>query len=390
MDTTKPNEIKQYKRATRMGQAVILATFLCVICLYALWGRIFLPVLDTRNHENRELAQKPSFDMDTIETYPGDFEAYFGDQLPFRNELVAIHNMLDFYLFHETTTGAAVRGKKNWLFYDSLERGDPIGSYRGTNMFDEELLQAIAQRIIEMDAYMKSLDKEFVFLIIPNKERVMYEYMPDIYGEPADNYPAKQLIDYLNANSNVRVVYAYEDLLDIKQAAIEQNAGDIWYRNDTHWNYLGAYAGATALLNELGITMPSLSSGTLRVTLGENGRGDLANMAGLGRILNHDDPQNTVSGYDSHQMKKEVFDNDTVIHMKAQDADSRKLYIYRDSFGEQMAEYIGSQFNESHMCNWLSYTPEDYMEQDPDIFVYECAERFVDQIPGFKGFLPQQ
>lgn len=367
------------------GKALLILFFV-VICLNPLWWSILKTHVDTENHENRELAQRPDFNFETAEEYPKLFEDYYNDNMPFRNQLVSMNSTVDYYVFDQEVSGPVVRGQSNWLFYDSGGDGDPIGSYLGNNLFTDEQVQAIGEKYIEMDTYLREQGKEFVLFIVPNKERAMYEYMPQAYGPPADNYRVKQIIDYLKENSSVRVVYAYDDLMEAKEIAKKRKMGEIFYRTGTHWNCLGAYAGARSLLRELGIDMPSLADESLRIIPGENEDRELMDMAGLTNLKVYDDPKNEVVGYDTHNMEQVTFDFDTVYHITAQNVDKRKLYIRRDSFAEQMAKYVGSQFNESYMRYWLSYTPEDYREQDPDIFVYETVERYIERVLEFPGF----
>ena len=48
-----------------------------------------------------------------------------------------------------------------------------------------------------------------------------------------------------------------------------------------------------------------------------------------------------------------------------------------------MAEYIGSQFNDSYMRYTGTYNYADLQEQNPDIFVYETVERYANNIMSF-------
>ena len=54
------------------------------------------------------------------------------------------------------------------------------------------------------------------------------------------------------------------------------------------------------------------------------------------------------------------------------------LYVPGDSL-----PYIHSQFSESHSKYYLSYLYKDFAEQKPDIFVYECVERYIDGLSTF-------
>lgn len=201
--------------------------------------------------------------------------------------------------------------------------------------------------------------------------------MPDYYGKPAKFFKTKQIVDYLKENTDLRVVFPYDDLKEAKKQ-IKEN---LYYTTDTHWNYLGGYIGASALLNELGIEMPAIKD--LTISKDGNYAGDLAAMLNLSNQLLSNDFEYSLSGYDKHNIKEKENSFFDVLSYSAQNADNRSIYILRDSFTSAMAPYIGSQFRESYMRHVSSYTYEDLEKQDPDIVVYETVERTVDLLGTF-------
>ena len=61
---------------------------------------------------------------------------------------------------------------------------------------------------------------------------------------------------------------------------------------------------------------------------------------------------------------------------------------WNDSFSAQMADYIGSQFNDSYLRHVNTYSYDDLEACDPDIVVFETAERYADRLCWFsiQGF----
>ena len=53
-----------------------------------------------------------------------------------------------------------------------------------------------------------------------------------------------QIVEYLKTNTDIRVVYPYEELMRFKEKYPDE---PLYYHLDTHWNELGAYIGAKAL-----------------------------------------------------------------------------------------------------------------------------------------------
>ncbi|MBR3599037.1 MAG: hypothetical protein IKL53_04080, partial [Lachnospiraceae bacterium] len=212
---------------------------------------------------------------------------------------------------------------------------------------------------------------EFVLFIVPNKGRIYYEYMPDYIGPPVSPYATKQLVEYLRDNTNISVVYPYDELMYAKEHLDEKL---LYYKTDTHWNKIGGYIGAKAMLDELDINIPDITSEDISIEECDFDDGDLMILL---NVYNMDDIDYEISGYETNCVELVGWDFDTLIQYTAQNADPRTIYICRDSFSSNMAEYIGSQFEESYLVHRESYTYEDMMEKEPDIFVYQLAERYV-------------
>lgn len=362
----------------KIGPKIILATFLIIICFsWLLW--IFLEkFVDTTNYENRERIAQPRLTLDGYATYSDDYESWFNDNIPFRNNLITLNTAIDFFIFNKSTNNRVIKGSDDWLFYADASDGDPIGCYQGTNLLSEEELQNIAQNCMNQRDFLEEQGKEFVIFIAPNKERVYSEYMPDRYGEPAENYRVLQVYDYLKENTDIRIVYPYAEIMRAK--AVGSN---IYYKTDTHWNEIGGYVGAAALLEELGIDMPDVLSDDVTISKVNNTAGDLANMLNLTKQLQNTDYVYSVEGYDNHQMECLEWDFYTVFSYQATNVDSRKIYVIRDSFSTAMSSYIGSQFSESYFRHVDTYSYDDLTTQDPDVVVYERVERKVDALGSF-------
>jgi len=351
----------------RIGAKIIFAAFVCVICLsQAVCGLIG----DGANHENRAMAEKPELSVENYAEFPKEYDQYANDHILMRNELVTVNNYIDYFIFQQSSNTNVILGTDGWLFYSKEEDGDPVNSYRGMDLYTEEELKAVADNCVKQKEYAESIGKEFVIMIAPNKERMYAEYMPELYGEPAEEYRVKQIVDYLRANTDVRIVYPYDALKQAKTAVSDL----LYYKSDTHWNSVGAYVGCRELLEELGIEMPGVED-VERVRT-DPLSGDLAGMNGLAGF-DFGDTYYVINGYDTHGFEYADYDFLGVVHCKTANGDGRKLYVVRDSFGSSMIEILGSQFCESWLRHFSTYTPEDIKTYNPDIIVYETVERYA-------------
>ena len=330
--------------------------------------------MDTENYENRNLAEKPVFTIENYKNFSSEYTAYFNDTLPFRNALISLNSSIDYYLFGRSTNESVIVGKEGWLFYSKYNDGDSLAVYQGTNTYTQADLEVIAANILAQRDILASEGREFVLFIVPNKERIYSEYMPDVYGDPAEVYRSLQVYNYFKENTDLRIVYCYDDLM----AAKEKTDVDLYYKTDTHWNYVGAYVAAGTLLNELGVSMPDVSDPSIKIWGNTGLSGDLAGMLNLKKQMQNVDTVYVVSGYDKHDMQT-VSVPDAAAY-SAVNADERKLFVIRDSFGVHIAPVLGSQFSETYIIHRDKYNYESLCEQDPDIVVFEFSERAVNYL----------
>ena len=363
----------------RIASKIILASFIVIICLSRILWFFFGKYVDSTNYENRKLATRPELTMDSYDTFSNEYESYYNDNLQFRNSLITLNSSIDYFVFSRPSSNKVIIGNDNWLFYGAVGDGDPISCYQGTNLLNEEELQALAQNCVKIKEYLNNQGKEFVIFIAPNKERIYFDEMPEKYGNPADMYCALQVVTYLRESTDVRVVYPYDELMEAKNILNE----NIYYKTDTHWNWIGGYVGACSLMKELGIEMPNIYSDEITIVKEENKSGDLAKMLNLKNLLKNKDYEFSVKGYNEHNVQNVEWDFRNAIIYHAQGADPRKIYVYRDSFSSQMSDYIGSQFNDSFLRHQDTYSYDDFVQQNPDIFVYETAERYIRGLSDF-------
>ncbi|MCM1037998.1 MAG: hypothetical protein NC434_01655 [Ruminococcus sp.] len=355
-----------------------LGLFIIVLCLPYFFWILFGKFFDAANYENRNLETKPAFSLDTYGEFASHYEAYFDDNLPFKNALISLNSRLDYYLFHTSSSDRVIIGKEGWLFYADAADGDPMSDYQGKRIYSEEELQVITENLLGIEKELAAQGVEFVIFVAPNKERMYSEMMPEFYGEPADRYATLQIVDYIKNHTNIRIVYPYEELA---RAKVDLPETDIYYKTDTHWNDVGGYVGSRALLSELGIDVPDITNGNITIEKEPWAGGDLANILNMKRDFQ--DNSYSISGYEEHNMVNEKWDFSTEIIYHCQGADTRKLFVVRDSFFTAMTIYVASQFNDSYMIHRNVYTYENLIEQSPDIFVFEVVERYIEGLGSF-------
>ena len=69
----------------------------CLFCLCLMVPAVTFPFvkgyIDSENHENRVFAEMPRLSIQTLASFPKQFDDYFNDHLPYKNQLVMTNTM---------------------------------------------------------------------------------------------------------------------------------------------------------------------------------------------------------------------------------------------------------------------------------------------------------
>ena len=191
----------------------LAATIIFVVIL--VFPMVFWPLLNYVDRaeidENRTLAPYP----DTFNNeYFSKFDKYFLDHLPLRNSLIKIYSeaqktinkaydklLLAFNLEHYIEQNNVVFGENNWLFYSN---DNSLDYYRGINLPTESEMQSYVDRAKIVSDYFKSQGKDFVIMIMPNKEQIYTEYMPTGIKVHSQTKKLDMVNDYFAEKSDVK------------------------------------------------------------------------------------------------------------------------------------------------------------------------------------------
>ncbi len=362
----------------RIYMVILTILILIPVVLYAVIGKY----LDssTADKENRVMTEMPTLANTQISEFPTLFDAYMNDNLPYKNYLVTINSMADYYLFNTSSSDDVIVGDKGWLFYVGHENNDedPLADYEGTNLYSIDELEIIAENMVNARDFLASQGKEFVITIIPNKSRVYSEYMPDMCGDVSQECRLNQVYQYLSENTDLTIVSPYNDIVSYKEAHPETQ---LYFKYDTHWNNFGAYVAAQSISRVWGFEMPDLD--TVEQVYVDSDTYDLARMINLGDYLKEDAP--IATAYSGHMARVEI-QSDGMSFTGTVDqgtADVRKLYIIGDSFSALLFPYLACHFNSSKSDMYYNYNYSSLESYDPDVVVFECVERYLNNMLHF-------
>ena len=357
--------------------AALIILIMCPVILFLLFGKY----IHSENNENRALKEMPAFSVFDISSYPSEFEAFFEDNLPFKNSLVLVNSYINYKVFKTSNSPNVIVGRDGWLFYKGAQNfgENPVADYQGSNLYTDAELEIIAENMQAAKEALESRGIKFALLLIPNKERVYDKYMPASYGEVAQNNRMEQVADYLIRNTDIRVVNITEEL---KEYAESPGNGRIYYKYDTHWNHTGAYIAAQIMGRELGFELPDISS--LTENLVDAPSMDLAVQLSMQSVLNEGKIA-VYEGFTDRNIKSTTNEAVTEFNFRdiSADAGGEKLLILGDSFSGTLGRYMSAGYEETYAIFNNNYTAKILDEYKPDVVVFETVERFIDKMLSF-------
>lgn len=348
---------------------LIIAIFVLALTIPSISYPFLKQFIDTANYENRELASKPELDYSNYLEFPNLYENYFNDHTAYKNQFIKLNNLINIKLFNTLDNSQVILGKDNWLFYKG-EGGIAINEYKAENLYSKGQLEQILYNVVEYRNKIKeTTGSDFILMLIPDKEHVYEELLPDYIHSKSDIKRIDQIYDYITQNSDVKVCYPLNVLRNAKKG------NQVYYKYDTHWNQLGAYYGSMDLLKTIGVT----KNRNLEFDMISDVSGDLAGMIYL-REYFFDDSDYLLKNYFNNINVNEIFNdsqgNLSLTKYKSSVNNNKKIYFVGDSFREAMKKYLSKQFKDCTFVHRDVFNKNDYLDEHPDVFVYEMVERY--------------
>lgn len=362
----------------------ILTVFL--LCLF------ILPVL-TMNRvpgkisesENRHLADFPEiFDKDgnLAPKLQSNLRAWFNDNLGFRSELVKFSSSFHYYVLKRSTGGDVEIGADGWLYF---AKGNNVDIARGYYPnFDEEMLERICCQQLKIQEKLNNQGIEYVLVLPPSKVSIYPEFIQS-RDDSVVRTPDDILADYLEEHTAIKVVRVKDALLEAK------SSGQLYFKNDTHWNEYGAYIGCSRIIEDLN-RWGMVEHGVAEVSFKEGTHyGDLANMLGNADLVETEPCLKSVITNPAAQKNASEEKYDAVRNLSL--AGSVHLYENEEVLGPKILMYGDSMFGAWHTtellaesCSELVFIWSYEMRQDlidfvkPDVIIFEMAERNLNSL----------
>lgn len=348
----------------QLGQ--VMRIFAAVAVCVALWlpaVQMRWPLVDEpRNTENRELAERPQGPFGSMAELQDGWERYIMDHFGFRPFLIRWNNRMRLRLLGTSPVPSVVLGKEQWLFYcsEALADGHTFDDFRGGMALSPRELHALQERLEANQRAFAEKDIAYLVVIVPNKNTIYSEYLPDHIRKFRPTTRLDQLIEHMNKHSQLRVLDLRDPLFKAKVRH------PVYWKTDSHWNSFGAYVGYVEILRRLSDELPGMSALPLKgdgVTVKRSPTGgDLAQMLSLQDLI----PE----------------ENETALSLEERGAPtpSGTLIFRHDSFGDNLYPYLRRHFK--HLVNiapFTTYKFQSIFERHPQAVLHVFAERYITQ-----------
>lgn len=322
-----------------MKNKIIIAVFLLFTPLFYAGYYLSYDMWNHQNYENRNFVTAEDVKQASFTEKSGMIDSFVNDTVPFKNELTAFNSAINLKLFGTVQNDKVLLGKDGWLFHKNVDDSKSIDDYQGLDHYTQEELQSITEKLVKLDNILAEKGVEFKFIIPPNKEQVYSRYMPE--NIPVVNISkTQQLADYVNANSDVCLVYPAEYFRSLSETE------HIYYKYDTHWNNLGALRG-------IQLIMDGFDEATVSVT-DEVPLMDLANVSSTYPYIELDEYYDVTA--DMQHTGKQIC-------------------LLHDSFGDMMIPILENGYVVQD--SKYAYFNEFYLSKDTNIFIMEINERYL-------------
>lgn len=290
--------------------------------------------------------------------------------------------------------GQVIIGKDDWLYLGNDHANTVTAARSG---FDASYIRTALNKKRKLDAwgdFFKSKGvQDFKVLVGPNKSSIYPEFLPDWFEVSENNK-----VDVLNSiTKKQHYIYPRSVLL---QAKALENAHDLYYKTDTHWNRWGAWIAFDDFMRKIQKDNPEINydlqavlrdpvaingidlSGFLRLTL------ELKDQQQILEFLPDTPVKTTCHVFYTHEHVEcahnpEIVSQPEPLLVTAVGAQNNKKVLWiRDSFGTALSPYMSRVFSNTVQVHYDHLNQEKLVklvdEFKPDYVFVTIVERSID------------
>lgn len=363
----------------RLANLITVVVFVLLILSVSV-NQVSNFISDIEYNENKKKADFPAFDINSLDPFPKQFEAFLSDNFSLRGRFLKVMGLVNLRIWKKTAKpNKLILGKEGWLF----NVGKELNCYLEKTKLTNAELELFLNEFVKRHNVLSEQGIKMYLVINPTKFSVYPEYLPDFIQRKGEAGITKQLVDYLHENSAVSIINPRNELLKLK------NEHQLFYKGDNHWNNIGGFYAAKHIVNTIdsnsGLELSDFCLDTLSY------KGNLANMTGVPDEFVDDKINLSLCKGDAKKnfrFKHKVVPGfpypwDYQKSYKSQNKELGNILVIRDSFGSALIPYIKNSFYHSTFIfdSWNYAFNYDIIEKEkPDIVVYMMLESLI---PGF-------
>ena len=300
---------------------------------------------------------------------PEQITNFYNDRLPYKTALRSFLARIDYALFHDSLSSEVVIGEDGYLFYDNPQDGDPLKDAQGIATYSQEQTEEMESAIAANQAVADEIGASIAYFTIPNRENVYFEYLPDYYQKSSGTTRFEELQAHLQ-EEGIASYDCFEEM--------ESSDQQLYFKQDTHWNKRGAYAGVLAWLK---VVHPELDDAWLADVSFDDGEAAYQ-ITDLIRICMLTDTFKDVKPTETFHPEMDVnwyalYDS-TVIESVNDDAPvDATLLVVGDSFRNNMMPFLAKVYKRCFFVRRDNYYSAYLSWLAPDEIMMEGVERYA-------------
>lgn len=328
------------------------------------------------SQEKRTLAKRPQLDSGNVLDYPKNFEKYYNDNFSFKNLLVKLGGKIKYHCFHSSAVSDKLSvGKDGWLFLNGSFYWITKDLNR-ENLYTPTELKATVDEWERRVTFMAKDSIHFYKAMWPDKHYIYPEFLPYNMTVIRKDTLSRcdQAITYLNSiKSDFKII-------DVRPAlSLAKRGRQIYQKYDSHWNAYGAFVAYTELLNRLSIAYPSLKplpESAFEIKWEEQAGGDLAEMIGINVSERKPVFIPKATKVSVNKMPCDGYPAQTLIYQNTGAATNLTALIFRDSFTNDMLQFLNLHFAKVVLIWNSPYSDELVNKVHPNLVIEGYASRY--------------
>lgn len=323
--------------------------------------------------EGRMLAPLPLMPSKLSELIelPKKLDAFLMDHYGLRNQIL-LTNALIHYFLRSPTNPSVFYGKDDWLFFT----GDRTLQQVTRSQPKAQMINQFVDLLAAINALLQRQGRIFIVAIPPNKESIYSDKLPLWLQNKSGPTEYEVLLSELEKRK-IKTV----NLNSVLSEAVIYRSEPIYYRHDTHWNFIGAILAYNALITAAGKQDWKIRLENTLAQIKKIHFGDLARNLGLFGYLYEESPyvylpKIKITSFKDGNSKKS-FDGSFLIKYRDTGStvliigDSFSKFYFKPLFAKNTSRLIWTHHKKCAF-DWSFIT-----RYQPDIVFYMPVERHI-------------